>query len=858
MARRDHTEGGFEPSRRGESEEENVFSSRLIVKNLPKYVDEKRLKEHFGSHGEVTDCKVMRTREGSSRCFGFVGFAQDADAVAAQKYYNKTYMDAMKLEVEFARKVGQEAKKDAWSKYTEGTSRFKERHMATGANTVEISEKGVNVRSKKELNGGMSEKDPKLQEFLALMQPRHKKAVWANDDDVQEQGVSVKNLDPGKNIMVDAVNESDDEYEEIAGGEDDREEEGVQEDGERKVDEMVINASVSDMDYLKSRMKAEFSDDDEDEDEEDMEGEEPEESGEDDDEEEEEAEKSEGPSGTPGEALEGHASIPPNEAENNDPLEIIRQTSRLFARNLPYSANEEDVQSFFEKYGDLENVHIVMDKATRKSKGYALIQFSDPNDAMKAFTELDGSIFMGRLLHILPGKAAPQQVNGLAEMEDGVGTSSFKREKESKKKEEATNKLAWNSLFMRADTIADAVADMYAMSKSDLLDPSASDMAVRLALGEVKVINMTKEHLEENGVNINALEVAAQASGKSGKAAAGKVQRSNSTLLVKNLPYTLDEEELKALFTSIGPVLRWILPPSHTLALVEFSSNQDASNAFKKLAFKRYRSVPIYLEWAPRDVFDAKSKPAAKGQTADNSSSYPESAAKKEQPDNVAAALTSLQNGSDDAIDSSTIFVKNVAFKTKKANFENHFKKTIQECGGELKSAKIAQRNKDGKQVSAGFGFVECSNEEVARSVIQKLQGSSLDGHNLVLQLSQSKSNTATQTKAALDAPKQAATKLIVRNLAFEATREDVMNLFTAVAEVKSCRLPKKFDGSHRGFAFVEFASAGEAKNAMSAVSGTHLYGRRLVIEWASEEEQASLEEAKKKTGSNKKRKYSE
>jgi hypothetical protein len=44
----------------------------------------------------------------------------------------------------------------------------------------------------------------------------------------------------------------------------------------------------------------------------------------------------------------------------------------------------------------------------------------------------------------------------------------------------------------------------------------------------------------------------------------------------------------------------------------------------------------------------------------------------------------------------------------------------------------------------------------------------------------------------------------------------------------------------------------------MSAVSGTHLYGRRLVIEWASEEDQASLEEAKKKTGNGKKRKYSE
>lgn len=37
-------------------------SSRICVKNLPKYADDLRLKEHFSAHGEVTDVKVMRTR----------------------------------------------------------------------------------------------------------------------------------------------------------------------------------------------------------------------------------------------------------------------------------------------------------------------------------------------------------------------------------------------------------------------------------------------------------------------------------------------------------------------------------------------------------------------------------------------------------------------------------------------------------------------------------------------------------------------------------------------------------------------------------------------------------------------------
>lgn len=43
--------------------------------------------------------------------------------------------------------------------------------------------------------------------------------------------------------------------------------------------------------------------------------------------------------------------------------------------------------------------------------------------------------------------------------------------------------------------------------------------------------------------------------------------------------------------------------------------------------------------------------------------------------------------------------------------------------------------------------------------------------------------------------------------------------------------------GLYRGFAFVDFLTKQEALNAKEAVTGAHLYGRRLVIEWAEDEE---------------------
>ena len=61
-------------------------------------------------------------RDGKSRLFGFIGFSSATEAAAAVHYFNKTYIDASRIEVEFAFKYGASEKPRAWSKYSEGTS----------------------------------------------------------------------------------------------------------------------------------------------------------------------------------------------------------------------------------------------------------------------------------------------------------------------------------------------------------------------------------------------------------------------------------------------------------------------------------------------------------------------------------------------------------------------------------------------------------------------------------------------------------------------------------------------------------------------------------------------------------------
>ena len=87
---------------------------------------------------------------------------------------------------------------------------------------------------------------------------------------------------------------------------------------------------------------------------------------------------------------------------------------------------------------------------------------------------------------------------------------------------------------------------------------------------------------------------------------------------------------------------------------------------------------------------------------------------------------------------------------------------------------------------------------------------------------------------------------MIIKNLAFEANKEELRKLFKVYGQVKTVRLPLKMDGTHRGFAFIEFMSHDEAQKAFKELQNSHFYGRKIVIEWAQQEK--TLDELREST----------
>ena len=82
--------------------------------------------------------------------------------------------------------------------------------------------------------------------------------------------------------------------------------------------------------------------------------------------------------------------------EQNDSIsntETVGESGRIFVRNLSYSVSEDDIRNLFEKFGPLTEVNLPVDKITRRSKGFAFVTFVLPENAVAAFSELDGTTF---------------------------------------------------------------------------------------------------------------------------------------------------------------------------------------------------------------------------------------------------------------------------------------------------------------------------------------------------------------------------------------------------------------------------------------------------------------------------------
>ncbi|EDV21567.1 uncharacterized protein TRIADDRAFT_59687 [Trichoplax adhaerens] len=291
-------------------------------------------------------------------------------------------------------------------------------------------------------------------------------------------------------------------------------------------------------------------------------------------------------------------------------------------------------------------------------------------------------------------------------------------------------------------------------------------MAVRLALGETKLVADTRSFLMSHAVNLESLTKPCK-------------ERSKTVIIVKNLPFGTKKNELCELFSEYGSIERVIIPPSGITALVEYTKDIEARNGFRKLAYSKFVKCInhcIYLFVDEDGKVDAKTQ--------------------------------NLQR---------TIFIRNLNFQTDECRLRKVYHLYFR-----LGSGLLAQLTNKFFQEFRKFSEPNIETEKMP------------NGQSRIY------SQTSTIKKNMSVSNKPNTTKILVKNLPFEATKSEVKQIFSVFGEIKCIRIPRKYGQrkQHRGFTFIEFITKADAKRAFTALQdSTHLYGRRLILQWAEEDQ---------------------
>ena len=86
-------------------------------------------------------------------------------------------------------------------------------------------------------------------------------------------------------------------------------------------------------------------------------------------------------------------------------------STKLFVGNIPYATTEEDLRDLFGRSGGkVSSVRIITDFDTGRSKGYAFVEMSTPDEAQKVVQELNNFSIGGR--SIVVNEARPRPAGG--------------------------------------------------------------------------------------------------------------------------------------------------------------------------------------------------------------------------------------------------------------------------------------------------------------------------------------------------------------------------------------------------------------------------------------------------------------
>ncbi|XP_044139356.1 RNA-binding protein 28 isoform X1 [Bufo gargarizans] len=170
-----------------------------------------------------------------------------------------------------------------------------------------------------------------------------------------------------------------------------------------------------------------------------------------------------------------------------------------------------------------------------------------------------------------------------------------------------------------------------------------------------------------------------------------------------------------------------------------------------------------------------------------------------------------------------------------------------------------------GAEKCRGLGYVTFSMLEDAQKAMKEIK--EYDGKKIEVMVAKKKLHEKDKKAKAKDATEQAKqskpkdvkvppkkARLIIRNLSFKSSEEELKTHFSTFGSVMEVNIPKKPDGNMRGFAFVQFKNMLEASKALKGTNMKSIKGRTVAVDWAVAKDkytatQGGASETKKSSG---------
>lgn len=385
---------------------------------------------------------------------------------------------------------------------------------------------------------------------------------------------------------------------------------------------------------------------------------------------------------------------------------VTENSASLYVGELDPSVNEAVLFDLFSPIGAVASIRVCRDAVTKRSLGYAYVNFQNQQDGEKALNELNYSDLKGRAIRIMWSQRDP------ALRRNGAG----------------------NVFVKNLDPIVDnkSLYDTFAIFGKILSSKVATD-ATGASKGFGFVHFETAEEAQAaiealNGMELNGRElfVGPHISREDRESKNSEILNNFTNVFVKNIDLEATEEELKELFAAEGTTTSVHLEKdvasgkSKGFGFVNFEEHDSAVKAIENLNGKEWKGKPLYVGRAQK---------------------------KAERLEDLKKQFEASKLEKSSQIQSVNLFIKNLDDSVDDEKLKEEFTPF-----GNITSVKVMT---DDAGKSRGFGFVSFSSPDEAARAISEMNQHMVAGKPLYVALAQRKEARRSQLEQQIQARNQ-------------------------------------------------------------------------------------------------------